>query len=110
MPNFLYRKSKDITVTAYGASIQTQKITRKKKYIAVDPFTETCVERTIDKERGKAIFKRFKKIESIYKRQNENVEKIYRSEKEYLTSEAFWLEYLGLTELNNEKTFSNDRQ
>lgn len=110
MPNFLYRKSKDITVTAYGASIQTQKITRKKKYIAVDPFTETCVVRRIDKKRGKRVLKRFKNVERRYGKNHYNVESAYRSASANLTSEEFWMEYLGLTELNNEKTFSNDRQ
>nr|WP_297705252.1 glycosyltransferase [uncultured Butyrivibrio sp.] len=95
-PSFIYKHPGVITTAAYGFSIQTQNITRKTEYAAVDPYSETFVIRKLDKRRGQDLLKRFKKLEKEYKRRHLEVEQAYRKAQPYLTSEEFWKEYLKL--------------
>ncbi len=99
-PEFLYKKHMETIVAAYGATIQTQKITRIKEYVAVDVFSETCAMRRIDKKRGQQLIKRFKKNEKYYRRKHVDIDNAYRESQKRLTSEEFWKTYLGLDNVN----------
>lgn len=95
-PEIFLKKQTGITKCAFGGTIQTQKITRKKEYVAIDVFSETYSMRKLDKEKGKDLIRRYKRAEKYYKRNHEAIDSAYRESQPYLSSEKFWTRYLGL--------------
>lgn len=87
---------KGYPMIAFDHSYQPQKMAMHCHLIAVNPFTKTGIIRSIDKQRYKVLQKRFKEACKSYKRNYSRLESEYKKEKEYLTSETFWREYLNI--------------
>lgn len=72
------------------------KLAMRKTYIAVDVFNQKACVRPLDKKRFKSLQKRYKKDISYYKKHAAEIQRAYREQRDYLTSEAFWKKYLKL--------------
>jgi GT2 family glycosyltransferase len=90
------QKNTDLPVAAFDFSIQLTKQGGVSQYAAVNPYMETVAIRRMDPARYKSLKKRFKQLEKEYKQNKERLEKEYHEAKPYLTSEEFWVKYLGL--------------
>ena len=72
------------------------KMAMRRTIVAVDVFNHTGVVRTIDKERYKALKKRYRSVVALYERTHEQVREEYRAQGDYLKSEEFWRKYLKM--------------
>ncbi len=94
-PNRLYRPGR--AITSYDSFYyQPQRITLHKELLAVNPYTNMGIIRHLDKKRGIALRKKFKKIEKYYYEHQGELEQKYREAFPTLVSEEFWKQYLGL--------------
>ena len=93
-PKFLEKPG--IVPITYDWSLQPQKIARRSKLLAVNPYNETGIYRTKDKKKFHELMKRYKTAMRNYNKNKEIVAKKYSDAKKELTSESFWRKYLGI--------------
>lgn len=92
------KKPKDIglPIGGFNFTVQLTKMAGVRKYASVNPYAETVSIRQMDVPRYKALMKKFKALEKDYKKRRPEIERQYREAHPYLTSEEFWVKYLGL--------------
>lgn len=83
-------------IPAEGWAYPPGKIRKKNTIVAIDAFNRKGVVRHMDRERFKAIMKRYNDDMSHYKKHKDELEKRYAAARDRLTSVDFWLEYLGI--------------
>lgn len=72
------------------------KMAMKRTYLAINPAQKTGCLRPIDKNKFKALQKRYYKALEDYYKNGKKIRARYRSRQKYLTSEEFWRKYLGV--------------
>lgn len=95
-PEILYKKG-GLPIASFSFSVQAQKITRRKRYAAINPYAQTVVIRNLDKKKYRELTDRCKKVMKLYKKMCENVRTAYQNAGPYMTSEEFWRKYLNLS-------------
>ena len=87
---------KDYAYIAFDHTYQPGKIAMHRKLLAINPFVKTAIVREIDKKKYRDLIKRFKKAQRTYVKNKVELENLYKSERECLTSEKFWRNYLKI--------------
>ncbi len=93
-PFGLYKKEN--AYIAFDHSYQPQKMAMHDEVIAVNPFEKTGVVRKLDKKRFRELMERYKRAEYYCKKHQKRIEKAYKEERPYMTSETFWRKYLEI--------------
>ncbi len=93
-PDFMIKK--EPVVIAYDWFYAPHRQYLRKNLLAVNPHMQTGAMRTLDKKRGRELFKRYRKTFGEFEQNQKTVKKKYQEKKEYLTSYEFWKKYLGL--------------
>lgn len=83
-------------IPAEGWVYPPGKIRGKDTLVAVDTHRRKGIVRKRDIPRFKQVMKRYREALSTYRRDREKLEREYAEAREWLTSEAFWKEYLGI--------------
>lgn len=93
-PDFLLKK--EPVVIAYDWFYAPHRQYLRKKLLAVNPHMQTGAIRTLDKKRGKALLKRYRKTFKEIEQRQKNIRKKYQDRRAYMTSYEFWKKYLGI--------------
>lgn len=72
------------------------KMAMKKNYLAVNPMMKTACMKVIDRGRFKELQKRHYNAFKQYYKKDMSIRENYKSKRDYLVSEKFWREYLGI--------------
>lgn len=90
------RLKKDNGYTSYDGQYTMRNALLRETVYAINPYEETAAVRHVDREKYKALRKRFKGLCKEYEARKEELNIAYRQAKKQFVSEAFWKEYLGL--------------
>ena len=93
-PRFMLKKPAGII--AFGWSYQPGRQFRCGRLLAVNPYARAAVLRVQDRRKCRELLRRFSKDMRLYKSCHREVERAYADRREWLTSEQFWKEYLGI--------------
>lgn len=88
--------SKEIGFTSYDGQYTMKDACLRESVLAVNPYEETAIMRHPDREKYKALRKRFKELCKEYDARIGELTHAYHQAKERFVSEAFWRDYLGL--------------
>jgi hypothetical protein len=80
----------------YDWSYQPQKMAMRRYLVIVNITNQTMGVRVLDKKKYKELMRRYKQDLKAYKQNNEQIMKAYADQRAYLTSEEFWVKYLGI--------------
>lgn len=83
-------------IPAEGWAYPAGKIRKKTTIVAIDPYNKKGTVRRLDRDRFKAIMKRYHDDLDFYKKHRSELEESYRDARSRLTSKEFWLDYLGI--------------
>ncbi len=72
------------------------KMAFKNRILAMNIYNRTGYILERNNQKGRDLIKRYKSALKTYKREKDTLRKSYAVEREYLTSEKFWREYLGI--------------
>ena len=98
-PDFLCDDQKVVAIS-FDEAIQLHRIVLKNKLLAVNPYSLNGALRVKDRRRFRELYRRYKRDLRELRRHGEAVAKEYAAQREYLTSEEFWREYLGLSRVS----------
>lgn len=87
---------KGITPITAAWQIQPERIARRTELLAVNPHNETGVIYRKDKKRFKELSKRYRHAIKEYHKHHLELQAQYQAERELLTSEEFWRQYLNI--------------
>ena len=73
-------------------------IAMAKTIVAMDVPNQKAIVWEMDRERFKALQKRYKKDYDYYKKHGDEIRESFRKQGDYLKSEEFWRKYLKLDE------------
>lgn len=80
----------------FNSTYIPQKYVRRKTMYAINPDQKVLAVRNIDKKRYRELIKQWRIAVRTYKKTRDQVKKAYRDQKAYLTSMAFWENYLQI--------------
>lgn len=79
-----------------GFAFQPERIARHTEVLAINPFNNTGVLYTRDKQKFRELMRKYKKLMKEYKKRGTEIREAYSGVREEITSEEFWRKYLKL--------------
>lgn len=76
--------------------LQPERSARRTQLLAVNPYEGTGVVYRKDRKRFKELMQRYKKLVKEFEKNRDKIYQQYQEKRDYLTSEEFWREYLGI--------------